>query len=215
MNFRGDSYYELNRFFLSSIGLWVYKNTWREWVQRIIFLILLLSGVIVQITPFLTTTFTLDIILKILPNIMFTILFCFKYSTFCSIIENVKELMNRVQADWQQLQNEEEIKIIKKYTNSGRLLSIIFAIYMYPGVCTLILSQFLPKLINVIMPLNETRQFEPLIFTEYFVDEERYFVYTALHMDVVVIIGSTTLIATETIVMALIQHVCGLFKIVR
>lgn len=51
--------------------------------------------------------------------------------------------------------------------------------------------------------------------TEYFVDPERYFYLILLHMDASYFIGAIVVIATGTIFVAYIKHICGMFRIAR
>ncbi|CAK9820728.1 hypothetical protein ANTPLA_LOCUS10806 [Anthophora plagiata] len=49
---------------------------------------------------------------------------------------------------------------------------------------------------------------------EYFVDQQKYFYPIAAHMIIVNIFGSIILLSTEVSTITLIQHICGLYKII-
>ncbi|XP_012056638.1 PREDICTED: uncharacterized protein LOC105619729 [Atta cephalotes] len=51
------------------------------------------------------------------------------------------------------------------------------------------------------------------IVTEYFIDQEKYFYLIILHANVALFIGSLTMLATGTMLLTYMQHVCGMLKI--
>lgn len=74
---------------------------------------------------------------------------------------------------------------------------------------------FLPIILDIVVPLNKSRPRQLLYVTEYFIDREKYFFLLLLHEILVISIGSIIVIATGTITMAYAQHTCGMLKIVR
>ncbi|XP_011705124.1 PREDICTED: uncharacterized protein LOC105460376 [Wasmannia auropunctata] len=52
-----------------------------------------------------------------------------------------------------------------------------------------------------------------LIIKKYFVNQEKYFYLILLHMYIVYCVGVTILLATGTILITYLQHICGLFRI--
>ncbi|KYQ57667.1 hypothetical protein ALC60_03629, partial [Trachymyrmex zeteki] len=79
-----------------------------------------------------------------------------------------------------------------------------------------VFSPFLPHIIDTMLSVNES-QLQPSlkIVTEYFIDQERYFYLIILHADVAFFIGSLTMLATGTMLITYMQHVCGMLKIAR
>jgi len=77
------------------------------------------------------------------------------------------------------------------------------------------MTQILPKILDIVVPLNESRPTKLLGSTTYFFDQEKYFFPIFMHMIVALSAEVGTILATETICLIQIQHVCGLFKIVR
>jgi len=75
--------------------------------------------------------------------------------------------------------------------------------------------QILPKFLDIVIPLNESRPLKLLGLATFFLDQEKYFVSIFLHMAIALLVESTTIIATETMSLIFVQHVCGLFKITR
>jgi len=71
-------------------------------------------------------------------------------------------------------------------------------------------------ILDIVLPLNESRSHTTVqVPTEYFIDQEKYFYLTFLHMNATVCIGTTTIIGTGTMLIAFLKHACGIFKIAR
>ncbi|KYM80067.1 hypothetical protein ALC53_09489, partial [Atta colombica] len=79
-----------------------------------------------------------------------------------------------------------------------------------------IFSPLLPHIIDTMFSVNES-QLQPSlkIVTEYFIDQEKYFYLIILHANVALFIGSLTMLATGTMLLTYMQHVCGMLKIAR
>jgi len=75
--------------------------------------------------------------------------------------------------------------------------------------------QILPKFLDIVIPLNESRPLKLMALATFFFDQEKYFVPIFLHMTIALLVESTTIVATETMSLVCIQHACGLFKIAR
>lgn len=63
--------------------------------------------------------------------------------------------------------------------------------------------------------VNDSHPPQLPILTEYFVDQQKYFIPILMHMFLFVLCGLTTVLATETIYMLFTQHTCGLYEIAR
>ncbi|XP_024893579.1 uncharacterized protein LOC112468578, partial [Temnothorax curvispinosus] len=76
------------------------------------------------------------------------------------------------------------------------------------------ITALVPRILDVVFPLNTSR---PVMFpypAYYFVDENEYFYYIFGHMYFTGIINITGLIAHDITFFVYIEHVCGLFAIV-
>lgn len=77
------------------------------------------------------------------------------------------------------------------------------------------MMQILPKVLDIVAPLNESRPYELLAIATFFFDQEKYFAPIFVHMTVALSLEITTIVATETICLTCMQHACALFKIAR
>ncbi|XP_043681124.1 uncharacterized protein LOC122635230 [Vespula pensylvanica] len=122
--------------------------------------------------------------------------------------------MDNMIIDWNMWKSKEEIEIMKKFARSGRIFTLVYTIYIYVFVILLLLVTFIPPLMDVIIPLNESRHMELPTHGEYFVDEEKHFYLIYCYMAVTIMISITVLIATDTQLMVFCCHVSGTFAVI-
>jgi len=76
-------------------------------------------------------------------------------------------------------------------------------------------TEFLPILLDIVMPLNESRPLNTRVPMEYFIDPNKYFLLMLIHEIFALATGGFTMLATGSITLAYAQHTCGMLKIVR
>ncbi|XP_024890172.1 uncharacterized protein LOC112466343 [Temnothorax curvispinosus] len=80
--------------------------------------------------------------------------------------------------------------------------------------CNLAVVQILPYIQHIVLPKNDSR-LNPSVYvaTEYFTDQEKYFYLITLHTLAASYVGNALMIATGTMLIGYIQHICGMFSI--
>ncbi|XP_076685993.1 uncharacterized protein LOC143378001 [Andrena cerasifolii] len=76
-------------------------------------------------------------------------------------------------------------------------------------------SPFLLVLFNIETPVNQSRSVLLPFNVEYFVDQDRYFYWIALHFDATTVLGISILYVTESAFIHFTIHACGLLEVVR
>ncbi|XP_019889423.1 uncharacterized protein LOC109611414 isoform X1 [Ooceraea biroi] len=213
MDFAGKRYYNIHRILLSSIGLWPYQDPRKKTIQRIISSVILISSVIVQLMKFLTTEYSLDLLLKVLSFTIPCIVFVLKYISFSIGTETVKDLMENIINDWSLLKTEDEFEIIKKHSDFGRFYTMLFTLAVYSGLSVCVVIQLAPNFLDFVAPQNESRLHHIPITAEYFVDQQKCYLPILLHIDVIAVVGFTTVMSTESLFAAFVQHAIGMFAI--
>lgn len=88
-------------------------------------------------------------------------------------------------------------------------------VIIYPLLVVFTISEFNNQILDVLIPLNCSRPRKSVIEVKYFVDQEKYFYFTTGHICAATVVGATVMVATEATSMIFLQHICGLFKILR
>jgi len=93
--------------------------------------------------------------------------------------------------------------------------SVLVAAYVYISTISFTTTSLVPRILDVIIPLNTSRPIMMPYPAYYFVDENRYFYYIFFHMIIGATVCLTGLIAHDCMFFTYIEHICGLFAIVR
>ncbi|XP_025263505.1 uncharacterized protein LOC112637628 [Camponotus floridanus] len=104
----------------------------------------------------------MNLLIKIL-SIVFPILFVtVKYCMFMIQADSVKKMLERMQDDWRLLKNKLEVDIIETYAYNIQFSSIVSIVIVVFCSFLLFILQFLPLILDVILPLNNHGLFELL-----------------------------------------------------
>ncbi|KAH0945376.1 hypothetical protein HN011_009605 [Eciton burchellii] len=212
MDFPGE-YYKLNYVLLSAIGLWPYDNFKVRYFRFILSLLILISFTSPQLMKLFVSKYNLDLYIKVFSFNAFFIIISIRFVTFYGIMENVKEFRNRIQNNNSALIDNREFEIIRKYANVGRLCTVIIVVFVYVVNVIFVLTQYISILLDIAIPLNESRPRKLLFVTEYFIDQEKYFHILVIHLAIGMLILITTVLATETFALTNAIYAFGLFKI--
>ncbi|XP_039311457.1 odorant receptor 13a-like [Solenopsis invicta] len=163
---------------------------------------------------FVTTEYNMDILLRVLPYVLPWLAHTLKYNALCLNIKGLRSLMERMLCDWNELINVQEIEIIKKYADIARFITLLTTLFVYGSIFVFILIQLLPHIFLIITSSkNDTNLRQLPVLIECFLDQQKYYFLLLLILSFAAICCFTTVIATETLIMAYVHHACGLFEI--
>ncbi|XP_026826485.1 uncharacterized protein LOC113562181 isoform X2 [Ooceraea biroi] len=206
-------YLNLNRILLQSIALWPFQQSKLVQIQFNISLTILVGAIIYQITVFLTSKFTPVIAIKTFSCVLFYTILVIHYSSFRFNINILKEMMTRLHCACTKLRDKNEIAIIQKYGRNAKYYTavlIVIYISVHPLFWTI---QLLMPYCHIVIPTNGCRTHRLQTAVEYFIDQQKYYYVILLHMNAAISIGILTFIATGTLMIAYLQHTCGMFRI--
>ncbi|XP_039311542.1 odorant receptor 49a isoform X2 [Solenopsis invicta] len=207
-----NQYFSLNRILLLIIGSWPYEQSNFAKFQHIVICAIMISSIVFQLTTFLASNCTLEVTVTVLADTLFFSRFIIQYIVFHFNIEGVKDLLVQLQHIHNELKNRNEIAIIKKYDSIANRYATVLTAIGICGIFSSIISQFLMNVVNVDSSTNSSRHFF-LLSMEYFIDQEKHFYLILLHINIIVTISITAMVANGTMLIAYIQHICGLFRI--
>ncbi|KAF3054383.1 Odorant receptor 192 [Nylanderia fulva] len=136
--------------------------------------------------------------------------------TFCmiwGIIGQLRILLDHIKADWERVTSQDEIKIMQKYAVNARIITILFIIYVAIATSTYIFFTMLPQILDVFLPLNETRSREHPISVDFFIDEDKYFYFIRIQIYFMIILLMEIVLANVIMFIIYTQHASGLFTI--
>ncbi|XP_026823621.1 uncharacterized protein LOC105280155 isoform X3 [Ooceraea biroi] len=116
----------IHRISLIAIGLWPYHRTMLVQVQSSLFSFSTISVIIFQLTTFLTTELTVDFVIKVLSTTLFLLLCVIQYNSFWINTHVVKRVLENLLYVCSELNDENEIAIIKEYGHFAKRVAIGF-----------------------------------------------------------------------------------------
>ncbi|KAH0948745.1 Or9e94 [Eciton burchellii] len=213
MNFVETKYLSLNRFLLLTLGLWPYKRSKFIHLQLIVLYGIVISFIIFQFTVFITAECSIHLIIEILAIACFFIFIMINFNSYCFNMNVVKHILEQLQQIYDELKDKSEIAIMQKYWGMARRNTEALTMILLCGILTCVFNTFLPHILDIISPTNESRTLSLHFMTEYFINQEKYFYLILIHKEVASCIGVTVIVATGAMNMLYLQHACGMFMI--
>nr|KAF7427020.1 hypothetical protein H0235_006714 [Vespula pensylvanica] len=201
-----NHYYKFNRLLFLIVGQWPYQDYRMKFTLMIIVFLYFGIALIGQIFKLIRAGHDLDLIFEILITLLSNIICIIRY---CNCIVNVKKftkLLEDIEDVWNATKTKEEIEIIKIYAEEGRNYTLFLT-----GFVDLV--SLMPCILDVVLPLNNTRTRKFSYQAEFFLDIDKYFYPILLHTWITMFFGVTILITTESIFLMFAQHCCSMFKI--
>ncbi|XP_011309281.1 uncharacterized protein [Fopius arisanus] len=127
--------------------------------------------------------------------------------------DRLKDLFVSIERDWESLNLECDVKVLHQWSERARRLNIYYARIMF-GVSLIYFSTpAVPKILDLLRPMNESRPRIFLYQTEFFIDQDKYYVQLLFHSYLAVTIGIGYIVFFDNLFATLINHACGMFEI--
>ncbi|XP_050461830.1 uncharacterized protein LOC126856891 [Cataglyphis hispanica] len=208
-----ERYYKISQVLLKTLGLWPYQQSYFTRIHKMLFASLLLTFILAQLLVFVTTQYNINLLLKILSTVFPILFVTIKYCYFIIQANSVKKLLEQMRDDWKLLKNKLEVIIIEKYVYDIQFFSITSIVIGFLSLLLLTILQCLPFILDIILPLNESRPFRMFIITEYFINQEKYIYIILLHEILACSIALIAFYGTLMTLVTYVWHACALFKI--
>ncbi|XP_029663988.1 odorant receptor 13a-like [Formica exsecta] len=214
MNSTWGHYYNVVKRVSSLSGQWPYQRSKTRLLCLCLVTLSTISMIIPQIAKFTTCHGDLRCIFETMTSYMLTTVTLVKLYTCYFNRYKIKMLIDQLFVDWEELETPEEYEIMKRYAENGRRYSLGYSLYCFIAVCMFMCVSLIPQLLDVVLPLNESRPILPTYPGYYFVDEKKYFFYIFSHAIVAWEIAMTGIVTHDCMLLTYIEHVCSIFAIV-
>ncbi|XP_070160523.1 odorant receptor 4-like isoform X3 [Polyergus mexicanus] len=118
-------HFNFHRIFLLAVGLWPYQQSWLVKFQLVLFFSIQISFILFQLTVFISAKCTPDLVIKVLSIVLLLIMYAIEYNSFRMNAQAVRCLFEQLQHICNELKDENEIAIIKKYGNNAKRYAAI------------------------------------------------------------------------------------------
>ncbi|XP_044013387.1 odorant receptor 13a-like [Aphidius gifuensis] len=126
----------------------------------------------------------------------------------------MKKLFIIMQKNWNDIKSKEDKKLLVEFAERGKLSMRIYAAAIFGVVGVYFLSAVVPKFLDIVKPLNESRNHVFLYETEYFVDQDKYYYQILLHGYLTVPISVGVIIFFDNMLACYVSHICGCLAVV-
>ncbi|KAF3054456.1 Odorant receptor 180 [Nylanderia fulva] len=206
-------YYSVTKKMLLLCGQWPYLTKRRRLFQLILSTIMHISIIVGQVGKIIKCDKNLQCIFVCIPTYLVGCIFTLKLYT-CQLNNNkIKHLTNQLYSDWKDLESPEEYEIMKTYATRVRVFTLIYSAYYLIGCPMFVMCTLIPKVLDIVLPLNESR---PIILPaeiHYFVSDEEYFYYIFI-LSLICSFFIVNVLAHDCLIMTCIEHICGNLAVV-
>ncbi|KAL0108588.1 hypothetical protein PUN28_015219 [Cardiocondyla obscurior] len=206
-------YYSVIKKIASLAGLWPYQNQKMRIFCLSLVTLSTFSIIVPQMAKFVVCKGDLQCIFQTLAGHMLAVITLIKLYTCCFNQYKIKILIDWLFMEWDELKTPEEREIMQRYAETGRRYSLGYSLYCFITGFLFICLSLIPPILDVALPLNESRPVLPAYPGHYFVDEREYFTYTFLHAIVAWEIAVTGIVAHDCMLLTYIEHVCSILTL--
>ncbi|EGI69760.1 hypothetical protein G5I_01473 [Acromyrmex echinatior] len=208
-----SNYYGVVKKVSSLVGQWPYQNPKTKLICLSFVTLSTFSIVIPQLAKFVICNGDMQCIFQTMAAHMLTIITLVKLYTCHLNRYKIKVLIDRLFLEWDELETPEEYEIMKRYAKNGRRYSLGYSLYCFISAFLFLCMSLIPPLLDIVLPLNESRPILSVHPGYYFVDEKEYFFYIFWHAVVVWEIAVTGIVAHDCMLLTYIEHVCSIFAL--
>ncbi|XP_008549293.1 odorant receptor 13a-like [Microplitis demolitor] len=205
--------YRVNVLTLRICGLWPYQSKFEGKLLRFLWAFFVSSQMIPQICVCITD-FGMDTLTSTIPPFTVAIIAGAKMIISTLKVNQIIELLVTIQKDWSKLKSETECEIMKKHLDQGKKLTLFISIWYYNSMVVFLLLPMRPKVMTWLGLSQGPADFDFPYPVNYGVDHDKYFYAIETHISFCSTLVITTIIAADTLFIVLVQHICGIFKII-
>ncbi|KAH0953259.1 Or9e3 [Eciton burchellii] len=207
-------YYDIAYKLSSIVGMWPYLEPKTKLFRTSLLTVIILSVFIPQVAYQYMCGMKLRCTTQNFASLASTIMIVIMLYTFQSKACIIKILMEYLFISWKELKCPREYEIIKSYAENNRRFILLYSIYLFLTSSLFLLIPLVPLVLDVILPLNESRPILSSYPSYYFVDIEKYFFQIFLHAFVAWQFIVTGMIAHDCIFITYVEHICSLFAVI-
>ncbi|CAK9831663.1 hypothetical protein ANTRET_LOCUS8616 [Anthophora retusa] len=193
-------------------GVWPSDEYSTKWISRIVLIFIIIPTYITQFSRLIVFP-RMDIFLNDYPHLLVGLGISIKVGNYFINEAELKSLIGKIYEDWRNTISEDEYNIMSKYAKRGVLVVALYILHVVVCILLFICIPYVPPILDIIMPLNETR--EPLLVypAYYFIDQIKYHYWIVAHMTVVLSYLGCTFCACDANYVYAVQHACGLLAV--
>ncbi|XP_011301634.1 odorant receptor 13a [Fopius arisanus] len=214
-NMLDSDYYRPTRWALKLMGQWPFQSPRRNKIFKCLTLFLITSISLPMITKFAESLNDIDVVMECVPMAGSYGTSYLKYFTWAFNHDRMKGLLLSMERDWRDLKTERDIQLLKKFSERARKMNNIYAMTIYGLLFLFLGAPAIPILMDICIPLNQSRPRIFLYQTEYWIDQNEYYYFIVLHAYLTVPVLFGPVIFFDNLFSIFISHTCGMCAILK
>ncbi|KAH0952954.1 Or9e8 [Eciton burchellii] len=212
--------YNINKIFLSLLGLWPFQKKLLRNSLRIFCFLLEISYCPFELLLLYDHWDDAQLIYEGCYQITLSASFLIRIINEFWNHDKLRKLYQSIDEHWDIFTNEIDVRVLKHYS----LLSRKFTLY-YFNICNIValmyvlMSGFLiipltPVFLDIVSPLNESRPRFLAIEVEFRMDKNEHFLSLFIYITAIIVIGMSIMVAVDAMHVTCTAHACSLFAAV-
>ncbi|XP_066583837.1 uncharacterized protein [Prorops nasuta] len=210
-----DYYYKLNYQWCYLVGMWPFQSRKNRLFRIAIVNFFIFTCLISQIINGVNTNYDIDILIDMSP--CFTGMFGIMWAYFVALrqVTNLQNIWNMMKEDWCSERNEVEEAIKAKYADISRTITKLctFA-FLFVAPPYIFLTMTCTRIMDIIIPLNETRPNFYMFEFDYMLDKDKYFWFLASLVNINMVASITSVISAFSMWVTHMLHIFGMIEII-
>ncbi|XP_029166107.1 uncharacterized protein LOC114936925 [Nylanderia fulva] len=204
-------YYRVNKTFMSQVGIWPNQSRLARILIPMAMAFIDVSYVAAEMTRMFDTWGDVDIAVECIISTIIVFACFTKLLNLSFRINEVRKLFSLMEYHWKVFNNFTDVKILENYVIFTRKVVVFYATYVYVSTSLYLTMPMTPQIMDLVMPLNESRPRKFLFEVEYRIDREKYYYFILFHSYVAVVAVMSIVVCVDTTYIAYVQHGCSLF----
>ncbi|NP_001177537.1 odorant receptor 129 [Nasonia vitripennis] len=134
----------------------------------------------------------------------------------CADKDKAKFIFEYTARNFKKINDNDERKILIEYSERGRLIGVVYTIFVLAALGVFVVVPLAPGILDVILPLeNGTRSKFFILNGEFLVDKTEYFIEIYAFDSICCIVTVLIICATDPLYAAILEHCLAIFAIVK
>ncbi|XP_044578502.1 odorant receptor 9a-like [Cotesia glomerata] len=213
MVFFNNPDWRMGKLLLCSFGAWPSQSYRTRRFLSISTIFIVQSIFVLEIIKLVTVWNSIEMVTECLPMLSLHIVANIKMSNCLINLKKIKVLLNHIESDYQSDLSKSEVRTLLHDRHFHKKIITVYVIYIYAIAGAFAAIPAITKLLDILVPLNESRPKQFFYQAEYFVNQDEYSTYIYIHGYLTLPFPMTICVAYDFLYSACGHHVCSMFKI--
>ncbi|XP_076240859.1 uncharacterized protein LOC143183236 [Calliopsis andreniformis] len=193
-------------------GLWPYQTGYGKYFSRVLIILIGLSCILPQVA-YVVTFFSLDVLVLQCPLLAVGFGIVIKECAYVIHQSKLRSLFDDILKDWGMKRSKKEYEILEFYSKRAVLFTSLYNMNGLVCFAMFVQMPITPQILDLIIPLNESREIVFLYPAYYYIDEKKYLILIIANMTSSLAVVYVVYITYDTTYVFLVHHACALLAI--